>query len=121
MTSADWQVVLRICIWGVLVLAPFAGLIRAARRLRQKRTSDTAPLAAAGIIAADAVAGLFAFFEAWIALVGVLLSVVWLVGALGVNLAVRQGQRRAVAGEPGTAAPGPFDRRDEVSSGHPDV
>jgi hypothetical protein len=94
-SSSEYDVVITICATMVLLLAPFAGITRAVRRLRLKVESSTAPVVAAVVLAVDAIAGLTEFFSQQMALLTVLLSVIWLASALASNGLVRRAKAKA--------------------------
>ncbi len=94
MTEHDYRMVISVCMALVLLLAPFAGIHRAVRRLRAKAASSSAPIVAAAIAAADAVAGLAGLFSQPVALLAVLLPVIRLAAALASNALVRRGRVR---------------------------
>jgi len=104
-TQADYQTVIAVCISVILLLSPFAGIHRALRRLRAKSESAVAPVLAACIVVADAIAGLAELLHQRVALLAVILAAVWLAAALAANGLVRRAKSKAAKGLPGADAP----------------
>lgn len=95
MNEQDYRLLVEVCTALVLLLAPFAGIHRAIRRLRAKAESSSAPIVAAVVVAADAIAGLAGLFSQPVALLAVLLAVIWLAAALAGNGLVRRARAKA--------------------------
>jgi hypothetical protein len=108
MTEQDYQQLINICFTIVLLLAPFAGLVRAVRRLRTKVESSTAPFFAGAVLAADAIAGIVGYFKELVALVAVLLAVIWLAAALSSNGLVRRSKAKLAKAAAAPPPPAPL-------------
>lgn len=99
MTQSEAWTIVRICAGIVLLLAPFAGIHRAVRRLRSRTESTVAPILATCVVATYAVIGLLGTVRQEFALGGVLLALFWLVAALASNGLVRRGKAKLQAAE----------------------